>query len=205
MLIFYELATPLVDKGYYFFNECSNFVLEQFVEHTGGKLDSYYIFIINNSIIIGILNLLGVIPYTTALTGQLIIPLFLSLQFFIVNIVYGIFFHKGRFFNLFLPRDVPLFIIPMLIVIEFIAFFSRIFSLSIRLFANIVAGHILLKILMSFLYALLSVHLSMGFPILIAFFGLLIIIGLELFISILQVYIFNLLLIIYINGVLDLH
>ncbi|RYE12602.1 MAG: F0F1 ATP synthase subunit A, partial [Rickettsiales bacterium] len=103
------------------------------------------------------------------------------------------------------PRGVPLFIVPALIIIETISFFSRVLSLAIRLFANIVAGHILLKILVSFLNVILKAHLSLSIPSIFAIAGILIIVVLEVFIGILQVYIFNLLLLIYINGVLDLH
>ncbi len=113
--------------------------------------------------------------------------------------------HRVKIFNLFLTKEIPLFIIPVLICIEAISFFSRIFSLAIRLFANLVAGHILLKILIIFLAKILEIHLSFSFPSIIMFFGILIIITLEVMISILQVYIFNMLLLIYVKNVLKLH
>lgn len=113
--------------------------------------------------------------------------------------------HRVKIFNLFLTKEIPLFIIPVLICIEAISFLSRIFSLAIRLFANLVAGHILLKILIIFLAKILEIHLSFSFPSIIMFFGILIIITLEVMISILQVYIFNMLLLIYVKNVLKLH
>jgi F-type H+-transporting ATPase subunit a len=161
--------------------------------------------LVGTALMLGYFNVVGLLPYTTALTGQFIFPFYFSLMYFIVNLICGILYHKNKIFNLFLPQGVPLFIIPALILIETISFFSRVLSLAIRLFANIVAGHILLKILISFLHVILKTHISFTFPSLIALLGIFIIVILEVFISILQVYIFNLLLLIYINGVLELH
>ena len=157
------------------------------------------------ALILGFFNIVGLLPFTTALTGQFIFAFYFSILYFIVNLICGILYHQNKLFNLFLPKGVPFFIVPILIIIEAISFFSRVLSLAIRLCANILAGHILLKILVSFLNLILRVHISFSFPSALAFGGIIIIIILEAFIGILQVYIFNLLLVIYINGVLDLH
>ena len=81
----------------------------------------------------------------------LIFTLYFSLAFFISNNLIGICFHKQNYFVLFLPEGVPIPIIPFLILIEYVSYLSRIFSLAIRLFANMMSGHILLKILISFI------------------------------------------------------
>lgn len=201
----FELISPMLEVGYFIFAIITDFILSKTREHLGGKLKTYYIFLVGTTVILGFFNIVGLLPYTTALTGQFIFAFYISIMYFITNLIYGILYHTNKIFNLFLPKGVPLFIIPVLIIIEAISFFSRVLSLAIRLFANIVAGHILLKILVSFLNVILIAHLSFGFPFLIALIGLLIIVVLEVFISILQVYIFNLLLLIYINGVLDIH
>jgi len=96
-------------------------------------------------------NLIGIIPHALTVTSHLSVTLFLSLGFFISNNIIGICYHKQRFLNLFLPSGVPVFIIPMLILIEYVSYLSRILSLAVRLFANMVSGHILLKILIGFL------------------------------------------------------
>lgn len=93
----------------------------------------------------------------------------------------------------------------MLLIIELISFISRVFSLAIRLFANIVAGHILLKILISFIYLIISTHLSFAPVFALGVAGISLIIVLELFIGFLQVYIFILLLIIYMGSIINLH
>ena len=74
-----------------------------------------------------------------------------SLSFFIGNNIIGLCFHKEKLFVLFLPEGVPLILIPLMILIEYVSYISRIFSLAIRLFANMMSGHILLKILISFI------------------------------------------------------
>ena len=200
-----EAFSPILDVGYFFFAIITDFILSKTREHLGGKLQAYYIFLIGTAFILGFFNIIGLLPFTTALTGQFIFAFYFSIMYFVVNLICGVLYHKNKIFNLFLPKGVPLFIVPALILIEAISFFSRVLSLAIRLFANIVAGHILLKILVSFLNVILKVHISFGFPSIIALIGIFVIIVLEVFISILQVYIFNLLLLIYINGVLDLH
>jgi F-type H+-transporting ATPase subunit a len=73
------------------------------------------------------------------------------LAFFIGNNIIGLCFHKEKYFLLFLPEGVPILIIPLVIIIEYVSYLSRIFSLAIRLFANMMSGHILLKILIGFI------------------------------------------------------
>lgn len=205
MLAFFEIVGRFFEVGYFMLAVVTDFIVSKTQEHLGGRLQIYYVFLVGTAIILAAFNLLGLVPYTLAITGHFIFALFFSLVFFIVNLIYGFLYHKGKFFNIFLPEGVPRFIIPALILIEAISFFSRVLSLAIRLFANIVAGHILLKILASFLYVIGMVHSCFSFPFAIGITGVLIIVVLEVFISILQVYIFNLLLLIYINSVLNLH
>lgn len=96
-------------------------------------------------------NVFGMIPGVMTITSHLILTLFLSLSFFVGNNLIGLLRHKEQYFGLFLPEGVPLAIVPFLILIEVVSYFSRVFSLAIRLFANMMSGHILLKILISFL------------------------------------------------------
>jgi F-type H+-transporting ATPase subunit a len=96
-------------------------------------------------------NVLGMVPFSITVTSHLILTLFFSLSFFLGHNIIGICYHRELFFNIFLPSGVPIFIIPLLILIEYISYISRIFSLAIRLFANMLSGHILLKILIAFI------------------------------------------------------
>lgn len=150
-------------------------------------------------------NIFGMIPYSITITSHLILTLYLSLSFFVGTNIIGALYHKEKYFVLFLPEGIPLFIIPGLILIEYISYFSKIFSLAIRLFANMMSGHILLKILIGFSWALFTnsiLTFVLGvIPFIIVFF----VIGLEFAIAFLQAYVFTILLIIYLNDVINTH
>jgi len=90
---------------------------------------------------------MGLIPFSFTLTSSILFTFFFSLSSFINVVILNIRVNNLKFFNTFLPTGTPLEIIPFIILIEFISFNARIFSLAIRLFANIMSGHILLKIL----------------------------------------------------------
>jgi F-type H+-transporting ATPase subunit a len=85
------------------------------------------------------------------ITSHIILTIYFSLAFFIGNNLIGICFHKEKYFVLFLPEGIPVPIVPLLIIIEYVSYLSRIFSLALRLFANMMSGHILLKILIGFI------------------------------------------------------
>ena len=102
-------------------------------------------------------NVLGMVPYSITVTSHFIFTFYYALSFFIgINLI-GILYHKEKYFVLFLPDGVPVTIIPFLILIEYISYFSRVLSLSIRLFANMMSGHILMKILIGFVWTMLSI------------------------------------------------
>ena len=151
-------------------------------------------------------NLLGLIPFSVTTTGSFILIIYFALSIFIgINII-GLLIQKTKYFNLFLPNGVPLVIAPALVVIEFFSYIARVLSLSIRLFANMVAGHSLLKILVTSIWHVIVV-LSLAFwpIIIISWFILLPIFLLECVIAILQAYVFTLLLVLYLNDVINLH
>jgi ATP synthase subunit 6 len=147
----------------------------------------------------------GLIPYSFTLTSSFVVTFFLALTHFIgINII-AIVERKWEFANMFLPSGVPLIIAPLLVPIEFTSYIARVFSLSIRLFANMMSGHALLKILIGFSWTLLS---SGAVFIVIAIFPWLIVTAimfLELLIAFLQAYVFVILIAIYINDVLVSH
>ena len=150
-------------------------------------------------------NLIGMTPYSITITSHLIFTLFYSLSFFIGTNIIGILYHKEKYFVLFLPEGVPMFIIPLLILIEYVSYFSRILSLSIRLFANMMAGHILMKILIGFVWSIFS---SGSIWLILSFlpFGIIFCVtGLEFVIAFLQAYVFIVLLSIYLNDVINVH
>jgi ATP synthase subunit 6 len=140
------------------------------------------------------------------LTSSFIVTLFLAATHFIgINII-GSYKQSWQFLNLFLPSGVPLFIAPFLILIEVISYFAKVLSLSIRLFANMMSGHALLKILIGFSWVLCStfspVFIGLGlFPWIIVT----LILFLEALIAFLQAYVFVVLIAIYLNDVTSSH
>ncbi len=154
-------------------------------------------------------NLLGMIPFSITITSHLIFTLSYALAFFFgINII-GINYQKEKWFKLFLPEGVPLFIIPALFIIELVSYFARVISLSVRLFANMLSGHILLKILIGFVWSIAFASSSISFiwsavailPLLVVFC----VTFLEVVIAFLQAYVFFVLLSIYLNDVINLH
>jgi len=143
-------------------------------------------------------NIAGLVPYTLTLTSQFIYVFFLSATGFLALTVNYFCANKLTGLELFLPQS-PLFISPLLVQIEIISYFSRMLSLPIRLFANMTAGHTLLKILSSFCLTLLF---SLQIYIIVAIFLFVVIVivsSLELMIACLQAYVFVTLFLIYIR------
>lgn len=173
--------------------------------NTSLKRNQYFSILFFLFIFILISNLVGLIPYSFTVTSSFVITFFLALAHFIgINII-GIFKHQWKIPNLFLPGGVPLAIAPFLILIEMVSYFAKVFSLSIRLFANMMSGHALLKILIGFSWGLLttgSVYVIVAvFPWIIVT----VIMFLEALIAFLQAYVFTILVTIYINDVLVEH
>jgi F-type H+-transporting ATPase subunit a len=143
-------------------------------------------------------NLLGMVPYSFSFTSHIIVTFALAFVIFIGVTVLGFAKHGMHFFSFFVPPGTPLPMYPLLIPIEVISYLSRPISLSVRLFANMLAGHTLLKVIAGFVAAL-------------GFFGVLplafvvALTGLEILIAFLQAYVFTILTCLYINDALHLH
>lgn len=151
-------------------------------------------------------NLAGLIPYALTITSYFITTSFFSWGLFIgINLI-GLWINRLQIFCLFLPNGAPNEITPFFIIIEIISYFARVISLAIRLFANMMAGHTLLKILSSFTLVFLK-----EFNLLVLFFSWIpvgIVLGvtiLEILIAFLQSYVFITLVCIYLNDVINLH
>lgn len=152
-----------------------------------------------------IANLVGLIPYSFTITSSFIVTFFLALSHFIgINII-AIFENQWKSAKLFLPGGVPLMIVPFLVIIEVVSYIAKVFSLSIRLFANMMSGHALLKILIGFSWGLMSAGSMYTFVALLPWIVVTVIIVLECVIAVLQAYVFTILITIYINDVLVQH
>src|ERR1700709_1193760 len=104
-------------------------------------------------------NLVGIIPYTFTISSHLIVTAALALLVFFTVLFYGLYKNGLKFFKLFVPSGVPIYILPLVVFIEVISFFLRPVSHSVRLFANMLAGHIALKVFAGFV-AMLGVSLG---------------------------------------------
>jgi F-type H+-transporting ATPase subunit a len=119
-------------------------------DNLGKKGEVYFPFIFTLHLLLLTCNLIGMVPYSFTVTSHIVFTFGLSLSIFIgINII-GIQTHGIKFFSLFLPRGVPLVIVPLLVTIEFVSYIIKVFTLSIRLFANMTSGHTLLKIIAGF-------------------------------------------------------
>ncbi|HWK95593.1 MAG TPA: F0F1 ATP synthase subunit A [Pseudolabrys sp.] len=144
-------------------------------------------------------NLLGLIPYTFTVTSHIIVTVTLAMSVFLTVLIYGFYKNGLHFFNLFVPKGIPIYILPLIVVIEVISFLSRPISHSVRLFANMLAGHITLKVFAGFVTLLGSAG-AVGIVGAVLPLGLVIALtALELLVAFLQAYVFAILTCIYLN------
>jgi F-type H+-transporting ATPase subunit a len=144
-------------------------------------------------------NMIGIIPYTFTVSSHIIITAALALLVFFTVLVYGFYKNGLKFFKLFVPSGIPIAILPLVVLIEIISFLSRPISHSVRLFANMLAGHITLKVFASFVTMLGAFGIA-GWAGAILPLGLTVALtALELLVAFLQAYVFTILTCIYIN------
>lgn len=192
------IFTPVISLvGSYY-----SFVISLLKENFSQKNFYFFPYIFSLFSFLLLANLFGMVPYSFALTSHLIITLALSFLTFFSSIYICIATHGWYFFSLFLPSGAPVALIPFLIILELISFCARLFSLAIRLFANIMSGHTLLKILASFVW-LLFINISLLS--LAPFIVIVAVSFLEFGIAALQAYVFTVLSCIYLNEALVLH
>jgi F-type H+-transporting ATPase subunit a len=150
-----------------------------------------------------VLNMLGMIPGFFTVTSQIIVTAAMAFLVFGIVIVYGIWLHGFRFFRIFVPSGVPIYILPLVTLIEVISFLSRPLSHSVRLFANMLAGHITLKVFAGFIGLLATSLGVVGFAVGILPLGMAVALtALELLVAFLQAYVFTMLTCIYLNDAL---
>lgn len=148
-------------------------------------------------------NLIGLIPYTFTVASHLIVTAALALSVFVTVLVVGFAKHGLHFLKLFVPSGIPIFVLPLVVAIEVISFLSRPISHSVRLFANMLAGHITLKVLAGFVVMLSASLGATGLLIGILPLAMTVAIyALEVLVAFLQAYVFTILTCIYINDAL---
>jgi F-type H+-transporting ATPase subunit a len=176
---------------------CYEFVFEIVEENMGDKAKKFAPYIFSLFLFILFCNLLGMLPFSFTATSHVIVTFGLAAIVFISVTLIAL-LHQGpiKFFKHFVPEGLPIAIIPLVFMIEFISFLSRPVSLSIRLAANMMAGHTLLKVIAAFVVPLGLLGIA---P--VAFLTLLT--GFEIFVAILQAYIFTLLTAMYLGEAVE--
>jgi F-type H+-transporting ATPase subunit a len=144
-------------------------------------------------------NLIGLIPYSFTVTSQLIVTVILALVVFFIVVIYGFWKNGWRWLKLFVPSGVPVYFLPMIVPIEVMSFLTRPVSHSVRLFANMLAGHITLQVFAAFIIMLASAGVLGMFGAVLPFFMVVILFALEVLVACVQAYVFAILTCIYLN------
>ena len=157
-----------------------------------------FIFILSN-------NLIGLIPYSFTITSHITLTFLMSFSIFISMNIVGFQRHGVKYFSLFLPANTNFFLALLLVPVEFISYIARPISLGVRLFINLMAGHSLLKVIVGFSWNILLIENFKAIVFVVPLFILVLLIGLELGVALIQAYVFITLTSIYLNDSEALH
>ncbi|MGE4217952.1 MAG: F0F1 ATP synthase subunit A [Alphaproteobacteria bacterium] len=174
------------------------FIANLIRDTVGSEGRPYFPFVFSLFMFVLMGNLLGMLPYSFTFTSHIIVTFALAITVFIGVTVLGFVKHGMHFFSFFAPAGTPPLLLPLLVPIEILSYLSRPVSLSVRLFANMLAGHTLLKVIAGFV-ALMGAAGVLPLALLVALNGL------EILIALLQAYVFAILTCLYINDALHLH
>jgi len=176
-----------------------SFVSKMISDTAGSKAKPYFAFIFSLFIFVLFCNMLGMLPYSFTVTSHIIVTFVLAIFIFIGVTIIGFLKHGLGYLKLFVPSGVPIILLPLIVIIEIISYLSRPISLSVRLFANMMAGHTMLKVFGGFVISLglIGGWLPLSFSVALT--------GLEILVAFLQAYVFAILTCIYLNDALNLH
>jgi F-type H+-transporting ATPase subunit a len=183
----------------------TGFVTEMVDQNIGPKGRSFVPFIFSLFIFILFANIIGLFPWSFTVTSHIAVTFAFAALIFLICVLVGLVKHGFHFFSLFVPANTSPFLLLLIVPVELISFLSRPLTLSIRLFANMTAGHILLKVFAGFVISLgaagglLATLAPVPFMMTVAFYAL------ELIVAVVQAYVFALLTCIYLNDSINLH
>jgi F-type H+-transporting ATPase subunit a len=203
ILLFLFLGTKkksLVPTKIQFITEASyTFVAKMINDTAGSSAKSFFPFIFTLFMFVLFANMVGMLPYSFTVTSHIIVTFVLAAIVFIGVTILGFIKHGFKYLEIFVPKGVPIILLPLIVIIEIISYLSRPVSLSVRLFANMMAGHTMLKVFGGFVISLglLGGWLPLGFSVALT--------GLEILVAFLQAYVFAILTCIYLNDALNLH
>ena len=176
-----------------------DFISKMISDTAGKKAKPYFPFIFSLFVFILFCNMVGMLPYSFTVTSHIIVTLSFAIFIFIGVTILGFIIHGFKYLKIFVPSGVPVVLLPIISIIEIISYLSRPVSLSVRLFANMMAGHTMLKVFGGFVISLGLVGgwLPLTFSVALT--------GLEILVAFLQAYVFAILTCIYLNDALNLH
>ncbi len=176
-----------------------NFIAKMISDTAGSKAKPYFPFIFSLFMFVLFCNMVGMFPYSFTVTSHIIVTLIMAMFIFVAVTIIGFIKHGFKYLKIFVPSGVPALLLPLITVIEIISYLSRPVSLSVRLFANMMAGHTMLKVFGGFVISLglLGGWLPLSFSVALT--------GLEILVAFLQAYVFAILTCIYLNDALNLH
>ena len=176
-----------------------NFIGKMINDTAGKKAKPYFPFIFSLFIFVLFCNMIGMLPYSFTVTSHIIVTLAFAIFIFIGVTILGFVIHGFKYLKIFVPSGVPIVLLPIIMIIEIISYLSRPISLSVRLFANMMAGHTMLKVFGGFVISLglVAGWLPLTFSVALT--------GLEILVAFLQAYVFAILTCIYLNDALNLH
>jgi F-type H+-transporting ATPase subunit a len=175
------------------------FVANTVRSSAGNEGMKFFPFVFTLFMFVLLANMIGLIPYSFTVTSQLIITATLALLVFFIVVIYGFWRNGFKFLKLFVPKGVPIYILPTIVVIEVLSFVSRPISHSVRLFANMLAGHITLQVFAGFIIMLAGFGIAGWFGAAIPLLLVIMLTALEFLVAFLQAYVFAILTCIYLN------
>jgi F-type H+-transporting ATPase subunit a len=174
------------------------FLIDMIDSTAGPEAKKFAPVIFSLFVFILVCNFLGLVPYSFTVTSHIVVTFAMAIFVFLGVTLIGFIRHGFHFFSLFLPQGVPLLIAPFIIPIELFAYLVRPVSLSVRLAANMTAGHVAMKVVAGFIIMFPMISI---FP----FALLTLLVGFEIFVAVLQAYIFTILSCVYLNDAMNLH
>src|SRR5450631_4227031 len=178
------------------------FVANTIRSNAGSEGMKFFPLVFSLFMFIMVSNMIGIIPYTFTVSSHIIVTVSLALLVFLTVLVYGFYKNGLKFFKLFVPSGVPIYILPLVVLIEIISFLSRPLSHSVRLFANMLAGHITLNVFGGFVVMLLGAGALTKAVAVLPFAMTIGLDALELLVAFLQAYVFTMLTCMYLNDAL---
>jgi F-type H+-transporting ATPase subunit a len=178
------------------------FVAKMLRDSAGSEGMRFFPFVFSIFVFVLVLNLLGLMPYFFTVTSHIVITAALALTVILTVIVYGFYKNGVGFLKLFVPQGVPGYLLPLVVSIEVLSFLSRPISLSVRLFANMLAGHITLKVFASFILMLGTFGFAGWLGAILPFGMTVALTALEVLVAVLQAYVFAILTSMYLNDAL---